>query len=105
MAFWETDQFAFKPSGENAQPCVVPSAKFDNSSRLLTLRDTWIVCTALVASAEMTVITPLYVPAERPEGLTETVADPGVVPEDVTFSQAALDEAVQLRVPVPSLYI
>ena len=52
-----------------------------------------------------TVIVPLYVPAAREDMLAEMVKVAGVDPElGEASSQDAFDEAVQFRVPEPSLY-
>ena len=84
---------------------MVPSLKFENSNRLLTVKDTEMVCAGVFDPDALTVIVPVYVPEASPAELIDTVSEPGVAPElGETRSHAALDVAVQLRVPVPSLY-
>ena len=62
-----------------------------------TVRLTGTVCGLFPAPAAVIVTLPLYVPADNPLGLTDTLRLAGVVPEPgVTASQAAEGVAVRL---------
>ena len=63
-----------------------------------TVKLTGTVCGLFPAPAAVIVTLPLYVPADNPLGLTDTLRLAGVVPEPgVTASQAAEAVAVRLK--------
>ena len=63
----------------------------------LTTRVTWIVCGLPVAPVEAMLTVPVYDPAVKPLGFTETFTVPGVVPlVGVADNQVPVEVAVKL---------
>jgi hypothetical protein len=74
------------------------------AGKVATVRVTETICE--VTPAAEIVIVPLYVPAARPAGATDTVRGEGAVPDvGVTLNHEALKAALQVSVPPPLLVI
>ena len=64
----------------------------------LTTKVTWTVCGLPVAPGEATVTVPVYEPAVKPAGFTETFTVPGVVPlVGIADNQVPVAVAVKLN--------